>query len=88
MVYLRVTNLFNTQNVINVFPASGSAYDDGFYNNPNVEQRNQYLTAFGEQWFNQYQAININNGQAYWDQIGNQLFANPRQFFLGIKLTY
>jgi hypothetical protein len=87
-VYARVLNVLNTQNVINVFPASGSAYDDGFYNNPNVDQRNQYLTAHGEQWFNQYQAININNGQAYWDQIGNQLFAHPRQIFLGIKLTY
>jgi hypothetical protein len=87
-LYARVLNVLNTKNVINVFPASGSADDDGFYNNPNVEQRNGYLNAFGEQWFNQYQDINIRNGQAYWEQIGNQLFANPRQIFFGIKLTY
>jgi hypothetical protein len=87
-VYARVLNVFNTKNVINVFPASGSAEDDGFYNNPNVEQRNGYLNAFGEQWYNQYRDINILNGQAYWEQLGNQLFANPRQIFFGIKLTY
>jgi hypothetical protein len=29
-VYLRVQNLFNTQNVLNVYPATGSPVDDGF----------------------------------------------------------
>jgi hypothetical protein len=87
-VYMRVNNLFNTQNVLNVYNATGNAEDDGFYNNTNVPARNGYLESYGEDWLTQYEAINIVNGQAYWDQLGLQLYGNPRQIFFGIKLSY
>jgi hypothetical protein len=85
---MRVNNLFNTQNVLNVYNATGNAEDDGFYNNTNVPARNGYLESYGEDWLTQYEAINIVNGQAYWDQLGLQLYGNPRQIFFGIKLSY
>ncbi len=87
-VYMRVNNLFNTKNVINVYNASGLADDDGFYNNSNLEQRQSRLNTYGEAWLEQYKAINIVNGQSYWDAIGQQLYGNPRQIFFGIKLSY
>jgi hypothetical protein len=87
-LYARVLNLFNTQNTINVYNATGNAEDDGFFNNDAVPQRNSYLEAYGEQWSTIYEAVNINNGQAYWDQLGLQLYGQPRQIFFGIKLNY
>jgi hypothetical protein len=87
-VYMRVNNLFNTKNVINVYDATGLADDDGFYNNPNIEQRNSYLQQYGESWLNFYKTINIENGQAYWDLLGRELYGHPRQIFFGVKLSY
>ena len=87
-VYMRVNNLFNTKNVINVYNATGNAEDDGFYNNTNIPQRNTYLNNYGEDWLTQYEAINIKNGQSYWSQLGLQLYGHPRQIFFGIKLSY
>ncbi|MEZ4764998.1 MAG: hypothetical protein R3C26_18015 [Calditrichia bacterium] len=87
-VYMRVNNLFNTKNVINVYNASGNAEDDGFLYNINEDTRQSYFSAYGEAWVQQYEAINIKNGQAYWDQLGLELFSNPRQIFFGVKLSY
>ncbi len=87
-VYMRVNNLFNTKNVINVYNATGNAEDDGFVNNLNEDQRDSYLQAYGEEWLKQYQLINIQNGQAYWDKLGLELYGNPRQIFFGLKLNY
>jgi len=87
MVYLRVTNLFNTKNVINVFQATGSADDDGHLGNPDYSQA--FIRANGgENYIDMYKAVNLENGQAYLDQVGLELFSQPRQIMLGIKLTY
>ena len=86
-VYMRVNNLFNTKNVINVYPSTGSPEDDGFLSNRDVSQ--PFIDANGgEDYVRQYRAINIVNGQAYWDQLGLQLYGHPRQIFFGIKLNY
>lgn len=87
-VYMRVLNLLNTKNTINVFQATGNAEDDGFYNNEGLAQRQSYIQTYGEDWLRTYEAINIKNGQAYWDQLALQLYSNPRQIFFGIKLSY
>ncbi len=87
-VYMRVNNLFNTRNVINVYNATGNAEDDGFIFNENIPQRNSFVNANGEQYLDIYEAINIKNGQAYWDQLGLQLWDHPRQIFFGLKLNY
>lgn len=85
--YMRVNNVFNTKNVINVFAATGSAEDDGFIDNLEVSQA--YIDANGgEDYVNMYRAINIDNGQAYWDELNLELYGSPRQIFFGLKLNY
>jgi hypothetical protein len=84
-IYLRVTNLFNTKNVINVYQATGSANDDGILTNPDYS--GTYLNQY-DRYADLYKAINLKNGQAYLDQTGLELFSHPRQIWLGLKLTY
>jgi hypothetical protein len=85
-VYVRVTNLFNTKNVINVFPTTGTATDDGYVSNSSLHETN--LNAYGPEYLELYNAMNIANGQAYLDQIGNELYGTPREIWLGLKLSY
>ena len=98
-LYARVLNLFNSQNVINVFQFSGSAYDDGYASDParigpvagQIENtaRTQYaISGAGETYRQMYQAINLDNGGSYFDVVGQELFGVPRQIFFGIKLAY
>lgn len=87
-VYMRVTNLLNTKNVINVYQLTGSADDDGFISNPELSSSFVNSPNRGEQYVALYHAINTVNGQAYWDSIGKQLWDHPRQIFFGIKLNY
>jgi hypothetical protein len=85
-VYVRVTNLFNSKNVINVFPTTGSATDDGYISNPTLYEAN--LGAYGPKYLELYKAINLADGQSYLDQVGRELFGTPRQIWLGLKLSY
>jgi outer membrane receptor protein involved in Fe transport len=87
-VYMRVTNLFNSQNVINVYQITGNSYDDGFISNPELSASFVNAANRGKEYVALYDAINAKNGQAYWDQLGLQLWGHPRQIFFGIKLTY
>ena len=86
-IYMRVTNLFNSKNVINVFQATGSAQDDGFITDP-VRSESFINTYGGQDYVDMYKAINLDNGQAYWDATGLQLYGTPRQIMLGMKLIY
>ena len=85
--YVRVTNLFNTKNVLNVYEMTGSATDDGFLSN---RARSQAVIDAngGQRYIEMYRAINLENGQAYWSSLGRQLFSRPRQIFFGIKFSY
>ncbi len=86
-LYMRVQNFFNSKNVINVFPNTGSADDDGFISNRAISQATIDANG-GEEYVQLYRAINLENGQAYWDATGNELYGSPRQIFFGIKLNY
>lgn len=86
-LYLRVTNLLNTKNTINVYNITGDTYDDGFLSNRQLSQTTIDANG-GEQYVEMYRAINLENGQAYWDWTGQQLYDHPRQIFLGIKIFY
>ncbi|MFB0517331.1 MAG: carboxypeptidase regulatory-like domain-containing protein [Candidatus Neomarinimicrobiota bacterium] len=84
--YARATNLLNRKNPINVYERTGSAYDDGFLGDPDYSKA--FIKAYGGQnYIDMYQAINVENGQAYWGQIGRQLWGHPRQIFFGIRLS-
>ena len=89
-IYLRVTNLLNTKNVANVHEATGNAYDDGFLSNPGRSE--SFVNTYGGQNYKDlYKAINLENGQAYMDDVegrGLELYGHPRQIMLGIKVTY
>ncbi len=84
--YVRITNLLNKKNVINVYPNTGSAEDDGFISNP--EQYEAFVKVYGPEYLDLYKAINVQNGQAYWSLLGKQLYGHPRQIFVGINFSY
>ncbi|MBP7459815.1 MAG: hypothetical protein KBA26_00850, partial [Candidatus Delongbacteria bacterium] len=85
-VYVRINNLFNTKNVINVFPYTGSADDDGILSEK--DRYSQFAGTWGDRYVDMYRAINLENSQAYWDVIGFQLYDTPRQIFFGIRFAY
>lgn len=90
--YVRVTNLLNRRNVLNVYDATGRADDDGVLStggeSPFRFSRDVFIERWGEDWVNMHEAINLINGQAYWDVLGKELWGHPRQIFFGINLSY
>jgi hypothetical protein len=93
-IYISVINLFDARNVENVFLRTGSASDDGFISNPELEQ--QLLETYGSQYADLYRAVYIdyyeryqNSGVTNFGGLGNPLFFGPpRQIQFGIKLSY
>lgn len=86
-LYARVLNLFNRKNVLNVYEFTGYANDDGMINND--QYSGDFKTMNGEEKYTElYQAINIENGQSYWDILGKQLYNHPRQIMFGIRIAY
>lgn len=91
-LYVRVTNLLNRRNALNVYEATGVADDDGVIHAGGDSRfspyRDAFLNQWGEDWVNMHEAINVVNGQAYWDVLGKELWGHPRQIFFGINLGY
>lgn len=85
-VYMRVTNLLNTKNPINVYEATGSSSDDGHLANPDYSGGD--VSVYGQDYVDMYKAINGKNGQSYLDFLGEELYSNPRQILFGIKVVY
>jgi hypothetical protein len=85
--YMIVNNLLNHKNVINVFQNTGSPSDDGFLSNPEFSA-NTIAGNGGQVYEDMYKAINLVNGQAYWDQVDQEIYGTPRQIFLGLKLSF
>jgi len=84
-IYLTVLNLFNTRNILYVYPYTGSATDDGF--KAQKEIYDGYITQFGPEYGQLYDAINGKNSGAMMSQ-GYEIYSNPRQIWLGIKVLY
>jgi len=82
---LTVLNLFNTRNILYVYPYTGSATDDGF--KAQKEIYDGYITQFGPEYGQLYDAINGKNSGAMMSQ-GYEIYSNPRQIWLGIKVLY
>ncbi len=85
-VYARVLNLLNRENIRNVYSISGQAANDGVITSDFYSRGFRYN--LGRKYTELYKAINIENGQAYWDILGKQLYGHPRQILLGIKISY
>jgi hypothetical protein len=85
-VYLRVINLFNTKNQINVYSRTGSADDDGVLSDPRYGQA--YINEYGSRYADVYRAINLGYQTDYFNATGNLLYGEARQVHLGIRLEY
>lgn len=93
-VFMRVTNLFNTRNVLNVYQASGSGDDDGFISSEVYSS--DFVTLYGgdadgngiDDYVELYDAVNIQNDEAYRTQIGGRLISAPRQIFVGLTVNF
>ncbi|MEA2076551.1 MAG: TonB-dependent receptor [Candidatus Marinimicrobia bacterium] len=86
-VFVTVTNLFNRKNVVNVYEFTGNAEDDGYLTDP-VRSGTTIANNGGQDYIDMYTAINLVNGQAYWDNIAKELYSNPRQIKFGIRLAF
>jgi hypothetical protein len=85
VAYSYVRNLFNRKNVINVYGRTGNAEDDGFLTNPDLSS--EIVAASGGLKYTQlYEAINLANRQHYWGSEGGDIYDEPRQIRIGLKL--
>ncbi|MBE0646794.1 MAG: carboxypeptidase-like regulatory domain-containing protein [Bacteroidales bacterium] len=76
-VYLDILNLLNTQNVTNVYPATGSATDDGYLSAP--EYQNQINQQVSSQSYRDLYSVWIANPYN---------FSSPRQIRLGLMFNF
>lgn len=83
-IYAYAQNVFNTQNVINVYYRTGNAYDDGYLTNPNLSGK--VIAGLGQQYVDLYRTINLADRQHQWNLNGVDLFSTPRQIRVGVRL--
>lgn len=82
-VYLRIENVFDARNIIGVYTASGSAYDDGFLATPDGQSSIQVLEDSGrsddvDNYLLSYQ----------WGELNPGFFTLPRRIYLGAVLQF
>lgn len=82
--FVYVQNLFNRRNVINVYPRTGNAQDDGFLSDPELSGKITDASG-GERYEELYRQINLINRQHYWFTEGGDLYGEPRQLRFGLK---
>jgi hypothetical protein len=86
-LFLYVINLFDTRNVENVWPKTGSADDDGWLGNPSTGAKD--VETYGPLYADIYRALSLDYGQQYGAFNTNPYFYGPpRQIRLGIRLQY
>jgi hypothetical protein len=92
-VYLYVINLFDSQNIENVFLRTGTTDDDGYLSDPQLG--GTLVATYGPDYEALYRAINIDyyeqwraatTGAAY--TTNPFFFGTPRQIRLGLRLEY
>ncbi len=77
-IFVQVINIFNTQNVEDVYSNTGSAATNDYLTNPNLTGYKQ-IQKYGPEYAKVYQALN-------YEYSG--LYGAPRQIRLGIRLEY
>ena len=93
-VFARVNNLLDRRNALNVYQATGSATDDGFYGNDVYSA--SFIDQYGQDpdgdgvtdYEEMYRAINIDNDESYRTTVGDRLISAPRQVFLGFSVDF
>lgn len=81
-VYAIALNLFNTKTILNVYPTTGNAQDDGWLgsNTASTLLSVPHYAAF-------YRAINLQNRWAFMTATGNDIYGTPRQMRIGVSAT-
>lgn len=88
-VYARVLNLLNTKHVLNVFPTTGTPYDDGWLKSPYAEPYKQI--PLYEEFYrkvvleNRWAYMGVGAGGGLGQIAGGDLFGSPRQIRIGVK---
>lgn len=80
-VYVRVQNVLDRRNVINVYSATGSAFDDGYLASANGF--NQLRTIEGS-----VRSVDSYLASYQWAILNPNLFSLPRRIFAGITLDF
>ncbi|MFP4548689.1 MAG: TonB-dependent receptor plug domain-containing protein, partial [Fidelibacterota bacterium] len=83
-LYVVINNLFNRKNILNVYEKTGSPDNDGF--EKSVKHSAKYYGI--QKTLDMYKAINLTNGQSYWDVLDKELWGEPRQIHIGVKFTF
>lgn len=92
-LFIRITNLFDKKNVLNIYEYTDSANNDGLLASPTGEY---FIPAFDSDvdgngindFIDLYTAINVDNHEAYRTEVGKRLFSPPRQIFVGLSLEF
>jgi hypothetical protein len=85
--YVRIQNLLNTKNSINVYDKTGNATDDGFLGTTDAAG----LIAqprFTERYADLYRAITLNNRAGAYNTYGFDVWGPPRQLIAGVALNF
>jgi hypothetical protein len=85
-IYIYVINVFNIENILNVFLRTGSTKDDGYLSDPSLGGTK--VATYGTAYEQMYRAININYYEQYRSDTGLDFYGAPRQIRLGVRLEY
>jgi len=80
-VYLRVSNVLDRRNIINVYPATGSSEDDGFLRSFFGELQLQSIIDSGR-------SIDSYLASYQWRILNDDFFSLPRRMFVGAILDF
>jgi hypothetical protein len=85
-VYATITNLLNTQHIINVYNRTGDAYDDGFLSDPDLSSL--IIQSRGPEYVEMYEKINLSNRNHWLNDHGFDLFGIPQEIKTGIQVSF
>jgi len=80
-LYVNVLNVFDTKNVYNVFPTTGSATDDGWFKDPRSKSYRESLAGYEQM----YKALNLDNRAELMART-QDVYGSPRVIRVGMKL--
>jgi hypothetical protein len=84
--YATITNLLNTQHIINVYNRTGDAYDDGFLSDPALSSL--IIEGRGAEYVEMYQKINLANRNHWLNDHSFDMFGIPREVKMGVQVSF
>jgi hypothetical protein len=82
-LYANVLNLLNTKQIINVYPQTGTPFDDGWLKSPNAST---YKALPDYEAF--YRAINLANRWGIMNTFVGDVYGAPRQIRVGARMEF